>query len=72
MAPAIADPVATTVQVTEQTLASLKRAKEELGAATYDELIQKLLMDHRKRTLAIRGLTKGLAPFERDHAPHRD
>ncbi len=63
--------MATTVQVTEETLRDLAAVKSALGASSYDVVIRRLLTAHRARTSPLRGLAPGLGPFEREHA-HRD
>lgn len=57
----------TTIQLDEATLEELRKLKSSLHAATYDEVVRKLLVTHRKRTMPLRGLTKGIGRFVRDH-----
>jgi len=59
--------VATTIQIDEKTLQELRKLKATLHAATYDEVVQRLLMTHRKRTMPVRGIAPYLGPFVRDH-----
>jgi hypothetical protein len=59
--------MATTIQVAEATLGALRELKEQLRAQSYDEVLQALLITHRKRTMPLRGLTPGIGPFVRDH-----
>lgn len=71
MAAAIAAPivahVATTIQIDETTLEELRKLKATLHVATYDEVVRRLLVTHRKRTTKLLGVTPYLGPFERDH-----
>lgn len=57
----------TTIQVEDATLQELRRLKAQLEVASYDDVLQRLLMTHRKRTMPIRGITTYLGPFVRDH-----
>lgn len=59
--------MATTIQIDEATLEELRKLKASLHAASYDEVVRRLLMTHRKRTMSLRGLTKGIGPFVREH-----
>lgn len=59
--------MATTIQVDEATLEELRRLKATLHADSYDAVVRTLLMTHRKRTMPLLGLTKGIGPFVRDH-----
>lgn len=57
--------MATTIQVAEATLHELQAIKRELGVASYDEAVRKLLMSHRKRRDYLVGLTPGIGRFVR-------
>lgn len=59
--------MATSIQLDEATLEELRKLKATLHVATYDEVVQKLLMTHRKRTTKLVGIAPYLGPFVRDH-----
>ncbi len=58
--------MATSIQVREATLEALRRVKEELNAPSYDDLVQRLLVTHRKRRDALVAIAPGLGPFHRE------
>lgn len=57
----------TTIQIEEDTLKELRKLKGLFDVETYNEVVQRLLMTNRKRTMPVRGVTPYLGPFERDH-----
>ena len=59
--------MATTIQVADATLRELRKLKEDLHAASYDDALKRVLMDYRKRSTRIVGTTPYLGPFVRDH-----
>ena len=59
----------TTVQVDEKTLQLLNRAKKEMKAKSHDEVIRKLLLEHKKIPCSMFGSNKKLTSFtEEDRA----
>lgn len=61
----------TTIQVSDKMAATLRRIKEEIGATTYEEVLQRLVMDRAKRRERVLGIAKGIGPYVRDRG-HRD
>jgi hypothetical protein len=59
----------TTVQVDEKTLQLLNRAKKEMKAGSHDEVIRKLLTEHKKIPCSMFGSNRKLTSFtEEDRA----
>ncbi len=56
----------TTIAVNPKTLDLLKHAREEAGAHTYDELLQKLVLHTKKPETSMFGKFKKLKRFERE------
>ena len=63
--------MATTVQVSEDTLARMKEAKAERRAKTYDELIRRLLREAVPRKSRL-GAHPEMKPFEHGRTSHGD
>lgn len=61
----------TTIQIREETLERLKEAKAETGAASYDELISRLLR-RTGRAKTRFGVHPRMAPFEHGRTGHGD
>ena len=56
----------TTIAVKDETLNLLRKAKEELNVESFDELINKLLLETKKPKKSMFGVLKGLkAEFKR-------
>lgn len=61
--------MATTVQVDEKTLQMLNKAKKEMKAKSHNEVIKKLLNEHRKTPKSMFGSNPKLTSFtEEDRA----
>jgi hypothetical protein len=61
--------VPTTVQVNEQTLQMLNKAKKEMKAKSHDEVIKKLLAQRKKLPCSMFGSNPKLSSFtEEDRA----
>jgi hypothetical protein len=61
--------LATTVQVDEKTLQMLNKAKKEMKAKSHNEVIKKLLSEHRKTPKSMFGSNPKLTSFtEEDRA----
>lgn len=58
----------TTIAVNPKTLDLLKHAKEEARAGTYDELIQKLVLESKKPRESMFGKFKNVREFRREEA----
>ncbi len=58
--------MATTIQVADETLRELRKLKEELHVASYDDVLHRVLMTYRKRTMPIVGIAPYLGPFVRE------
>ncbi len=57
--------MATTIQVEKKTAEKLKAVMAEAGAATYDELIRKLLVEHKTVKYSKFGKYRKLKGFRR-------
>jgi len=55
-----------TIAVKSETLDLLKRAKEEAGVDTYDDLLRKLVIASKMPKKSLRGFAKKLKPFVRE------
>jgi hypothetical protein len=61
--------LATTVQVDEKTLQMLNKAKKEMKAKSHNEVIKKLLSEHKKTPRSMFGSNPKLTSFtEEDRA----
>ena len=58
--------MATTIQVEEKTLRTLRQLKGRLGAKTYDELIRKLLAKKTDLPDSMFGVDPELRPFSEE------
>lgn len=58
----------TTIAVNPKTLDLLKHAKEEAHTETYDELIQKLVLESKKPKESMFGKFKKVSEFKREEA----
>ena len=56
----------TTIQISHDTKSDLDRIKKESSVKTYDDAIQFLLEERRKRRPSTFGLLSGRGPFVRD------
>jgi predicted CopG family antitoxin len=56
----------TTVQVNENTLQMLNKAKEEMGAKSHDEVIKKLLIERKKIPCSMFGSNPKLSSFTQE------
>lgn len=56
----------TTVAIKDETGAMLKDVKEQFQAQSYDEVIQKLILNIKKPKTSYFGAFPGLGKFERD------
>lgn len=63
---------ATTIQVQRETLDLLRRLKTELRAATYDDLLRRLLRQRRPIPDSMFGAHPKLKPFEHEKEFHGD
>ena len=57
--------MATTIQVEKETAEKLRRVMDEAGVSTYDELIRKLLVEHKTMKSSRFGKYRKLPPFRR-------
>jgi hypothetical protein len=63
----------TTVQVNETTLQMLNEAKKKMKAKSHDEVIKKLLNEHKKLPHSMFGSNRKLTSFtEEDRAEFRE
>ena len=56
----------TTIAVNPKTLDLLKHVKEETGSATYDELLQTLILQMKRPEKSMFGKFKKLGEFKRE------
>ena len=63
---------ATTIQVQQETLDLLRRLKAELRAATYDDVLQRLLRQRRRIPDSMFGAHPKLKPFAHEKEFHGD
>ena len=60
------DTLPTTVQVNENTLQMLNKAKKEMGAKSHDEVIKKLLIERKKIPRSMFGSNPKLSSFAKE------